>query len=101
MRLNIEPEKLGFVVAEALSKLNGLEVPNKARWINAIAKATVELEENPFCDWMPEEGHLLIWSKSNAIYEANGTCQCEAFLRGKPCYHRAMARLVQRYMELW
>jgi hypothetical protein len=101
MRLNIEHEKLGFVVAEALRKLELSDAPQKKRWIKALAKATVELEENPFCDWMPNDQHLLIWSKSNAIYEANGTCQCEAYGRGLPCYHRAMARLVQRYLEIW
>jgi hypothetical protein len=42
---------------------------------------------------------LLILSGSNEIYRANGTCQCKAFSHGHPCWNRAAARLVKRYME--
>jgi hypothetical protein len=42
---------------------------------------------------------LLILSGSNEIYRANGTCQCKAFSHGQPCWHRAAARLIERYNE--
>ena len=42
---------------------------------------------------------LVILSDSNQVYEANGTCQCKAYMQGQPCWHRAAARLVQRYHE--
>src|SRR4051812_33873421 len=70
------------------------------RWIKAIAKATVEFENNPFLNWDSDSKHLILWNQaSNQIYEANGTCQCKAFLGGNPCYHRALARLIQRHLE--
>jgi len=49
---------------------------------------------------MHYDGHaLIILSGSNEIYSANGTCQCKAYEKGFPCWHRAAARLVERYME--
>ncbi len=51
-------------------------------------------------NFMHYDGHaLVILSESNEIYSANGTCQCKAFAHGKPCWHRAAARLVTRYNE--
>src|SRR5690348_16289198 len=67
------------------------------RWLNAITRAAEELENNPYI--ARQDDHLLIGSPSGAIYEANGQCQCEAFKRGNPCWHRAASRLVQRYDE--
>ena len=101
----INNEVLGKVVAETLVSIQGeyennrLSESNYKRWIKAVGKATVEFENNPFLSWDADKKHLIIWSKSNAIYEANGTCQCSAFLGGQPCYHRALARLLQRYFE--
>ncbi len=43
----VNKELLGEIAAESIAKIN----PNKAngkRWINAIAKATAEIETNPF-----------------------------------------------------
>ncbi len=97
---NIDTERLAAVAAEAIVKvhLSGRDVN---RWVNAIAKATVEIENNPFMTWQPENNSLLIWSqKSSEIYEANGICQCRAYEQGFPCYHRAAARLIQRYLEI-
>jgi hypothetical protein len=65
---------------------------------NAIVRAAVEIEVNPFIHWTGDA--LVIWSPSNEIYEANGTCQCKAYMSGQPCWHRAAARLVQRYTEV-
>jgi hypothetical protein len=102
---SINNEALGKVVAETLVSVqqqfesNQLSEGVYKRWIKAIGKATVEFENNPFLSWNFDSKHLIIWSKSNEIYEANGTCQCRAYLDGQPCYHRALARLVQRYFE--
>jgi hypothetical protein len=101
----INNEILGKVIAETLVSIQNqfeakqLTEGNYKRWIKAIGKATVEFENNPFLSWNFDRKHLIIWSKSNEIYEANGTCQCRAYLDGQPCYHRALARLVQRYFE--
>ena len=101
----INNEILGEVVAETLVSIQhqfeGKQLTEGCyrRWINAIGKATFEFETNPFLAWDEDNNHLIIWSKSNLIYKANGTCQCRAYLDGQPCYHRALARLVQRYFE--
>ncbi len=96
-------DRFGKVIADALSKieLTVTEPQAKKRWVNAIAKATVEIEENGvFMTWQEEDHSLLIWSqKSNKIYTANGICQCRAFEQGSPCFHRAAARLVRLYIE--
>ncbi len=96
-------DKFGKVVADALTKieLTVTDAGTKKRWINAIAKATAEIEENGvFMTWQSEDHSLIIWSqKSNNIYTANGHCQCRAFEQGSPCFHRAAARLVRLYLE--
>jgi hypothetical protein len=98
-----DTNKFGKVIADALSKveLTVTDAQTKRRWVNAIAKATVEIEQNgDFMNWMEEDKSLLIWSqKSNNIYAANGVCQCRAFEQGAPCFHRAAARLIRLYME--
>jgi hypothetical protein len=96
-------DRFGKVIAGALAKieLTVTDAQNKKRWIRAIAKAAVEIEQNGvFMTWQEEDHSLLIWSqKSNHIYSANGVCQCRAFEQGIPCFHRAAARLVRLYME--
>jgi hypothetical protein len=96
-------ERFGKVIAGALSKIEQTtkDASTKKRWIRAIAKAVVEIEQNgSFMTWQEEENSLLIWSqRSNQIYSANGICQCRAFEEGSPCFHRAAARLVRLYME--
>ncbi len=96
-------DKFGKVIADALSKveLTVTDAQTKKRWIRAIAKAVVEIEENSvFMTWQENDKSLLIWSqKSNNIYSANGVCSCRAFEQGSPCFHRAAARLVRLYME--
>ena len=96
----LDKEKLAVVVSEAIVKVHqsGKDVK---RWVNAIAKATVEIETNTFITWLPDEKHLVIWSqKSGTTYSGNGVCQCTAYEQGYPCYHRAAARLIQRYLEI-
>jgi hypothetical protein len=89
--MNLNQETMRQVIEEAFNKTNNL------RWQMAITRAAQELESNPF---MPYDGHaLIILSESNEVYSANGTCQCRAYEFGKPCGHRAAARLVARYNE--
>ncbi len=99
----VNKESFGKIIADALAKveLTVTDTQTKQRWINAISKAAVEIEENGvFMTWQDEEQSLLIWSqKSNQIYSANGVCQCRAFEQNAPCFHRATARLVRLYIE--
>lgn len=89
--MNLNQDLIQQVAQAAFNKTND------RRWQSAIAKAKLQLEENPF---MHFDGHaLLILSPSGEIYQANGTCQCKAYEHGFPCWHRAAARLVERYME--
>jgi hypothetical protein len=96
--LGINQETLAEVAAESIGKINPNST-NAKRWINAIAKAVVEIENNPFMTWQPESHSLLMLSDSGNIYTANGTCQCKAYEQGYPCKHRAAARLIVRYQE--
>lgn len=99
-----DKDRFGKVIADALSSIerSSQTASTKKRWVNAIAKATAEIEANGvFMTWQPEDNSLLIWSqKSNKIYTANGVCQCRAFDEGSACFHRAAARLVRSYMKV-
>jgi hypothetical protein len=80
------------VVQDAFNKAS-----SSRRWQIAIARAKRQIEENPY---MHFDGRaLLILSPSGEIYSANGTCQCKAYRNHQPCWHRAAARLVERYIE--
>jgi hypothetical protein len=96
--------KFGKVTADAIVKveLTVTDAQTKKRWINAIAKAVIEIEENgAFMNYDEKDNYLVIWSqKSNEVYSANGVCQCRASERGFACWHRAAARLVRLYLEL-
>ena len=90
--LNLDASRMQTVIEEAFNKATG-----NLRWQTAIVKAKQELESNPY---MHFTGHaLLMLSSSGEIYEANGVCQCKAFKNRRPCWHRAAARLVERYNE--
>ena len=95
----INREVLAQVAADALAKINPKSRDGK-RWINAIAKAVAVIEQNPQMayDLRPASLHI-IRTRGNR-YTANGVCQCESFNGGFPCYHRAAARLIQRYLEI-
>ncbi len=89
--LDLRQDRMQQVIQEAFDKTSNL------RWQMAITKAKSELESNPY---MHYDGHaLLILSPSGEVYSANGVCQCAAFIKGQPCWHRAAARLVVRYNE--
>ena len=90
--MNLDAGKMEEVIREAYNK-----VGDNRRWQTAIVKAKQQLESNPYIHF--DGAALLILSESNEIYRANGTCQCKAYQNGNPCWHRAAARLVQRYAE--
>lgn len=90
--MNIEQDRLEQVAQDAFNKVFG-----NRRWETAIVKAKQQLESNPY---MHFDGRaLLILSPSGEIYTANNACQCKAYRSGQPCWHRAAARLVERYNE--
>jgi hypothetical protein len=90
--MNFNAAKMEKVIQDAFDKVNG-----SRRWQAAIVRAKIELENNPYIHWGGDA--LLILSPSNEIYSANGKCQCLAYQSGQPCWHRAAARLVRRYIE--
>ncbi len=92
--MNIDQNRMEQVIQEAFDKVSG-----SRRWQIAIAKAKQQIEENPYIHF--DGRALLILSPSGEIYSANGTCQCKAFSKGQPCWHRAAARLIERYIQTW
>lgn len=90
--MNIDQDRMQQVAQDAFNRVSG-----NRRWETAIARAKVQLESNPYMHF--DGDALLVLSESGEIYRANGTCQCKAFANGQPCWHRAAARLVQRYNE--
>ena len=95
----LDQNLLGEVVADAVSAATKAGT-NSKRWVNAIARATVELESNPFMTFNHDSNSLIVMSSSSgATYEANGSCQCRAFELGQPCWHRAAAKLVINYLD--
>jgi hypothetical protein len=74
------------------------DAANHPRWLQAIARAIVEISDNPWIERGELHG-LVIGSPSGNVYAANGTCQCKAHEFGQPCWHRAAARLVRLHDE--
>lgn len=89
--LNLSPKRLEETAQEAFDACTGKKF--ERRWQTAIVKAKQQLETNPYIH--PQANSLLILSDSMNIYEANGACQCRAYARGLPCWHRAAYRLAQ------
>ena len=90
--LTLDRSTLDQIIATALK-----DAAAHPRWIVAIGRAALELDQNP---WIERGDHgLIIGSPSGTCYAANGICQCTAFHYGQPCWHRAAARLVRRYHE--
>lgn len=90
--INMDQTRMQQVVQDAFDK-----VACSRRWQIAIVKAKQQIEENPYMHF--DGGALLILSPSGGIYSVNGSCQCKAYANGQPCWHRAAARLVERYMQ--
>jgi hypothetical protein len=85
-------EKFNAVIEAAKTRAAG-----NTRWIKAIERAADNLLNNP-CITEVADG-LIITSGSGETYRVSGQCQCKAHSFGDPCWHRAAAKLVQRYNE--
>lgn len=81
---------------------NARAATNDSRWLNAIDRAWEALLTSETIRWDAATHALFIQSATHPakLYRANGTCECAAFIAGRPCYHRAAARLVRRALEL-
>ena len=90
--LNLDHTILTTVVDQAIK-----DAADRQRWLKAIGRAVVELTTNPYLE--RQDDYLLIGSSSGNTYSANGTCSCEAYHNGRPCWHRAAARLVRLHDE--
>lgn len=68
---------------------------DNARWLRAANKAAVELETGA---WAFNGRVLVVRSRTtNRQYHATAsTCECSAFAKNAPCWHRAAARLVAK-----
>lgn len=99
-QINIERETLASIAADSIVKLELANVKDKKRWITAIAKAVKTIESTEILTFNADEKSLNVRSsRGKAVYRSNGVCQCEAFEKGMPCVHRAMSRLLLRYIE--
>lgn len=90
-------------IADALAAINSNQSINtfeKTRWINAITKGVLDIENRGEFMEMLDTGVLVYWSESNNVYEANGICQCKAYENNQPCRHRAAAKLLKNYFAL-
>jgi len=97
--LNLNRQQLENVAVAAIDKVGERGGKDAKRWVNAIVRAMVQLEENPYIS-DDGDGLLILSPTSNEIYHANGSCQCEAWNKGKfPCWHRAANRLYRMYVE--
>lgn len=98
------PELFYKLVADSITKTQSSKISedDQKRWINAIGKAVAKTEEQgEFLHYDETDTHLIIFSNdSNKIYSANGICQCAAYERNNPCWHRAAARLFRIYFEV-
>lgn len=98
---NLNLKQFETVVTEAKAK-----AANNPSWVRAIVKAETELLTNPYWSF---DGHFLtiLSATSDTIYRINGCCADERQNRCKGaefnnncCYHRAMKRLIVRYLEI-
>lgn len=89
--------QLDSIILQQVVEKASHDAANHPRWLQAIARAIVEIADNPYLEW--QDGHLLIASPSGNLYSANGVCQCRAFEFGQPCWHRAASRIVRLCME--
>jgi len=91
--LDLNSSTLSAVVDQAMTAAAA-----HPRWLTAINRAVVEVLSNPYLH-RQDDGSLLIASPSGRMYSSNGVCQCEAFMFGQPCWHRAAARIVRLHDE--
>lgn len=92
--LNLNCTLLSQVVSKALADASA-----HPRWINAINRAFLEIDSNPWIERNSDGHGLIIGSPSGTAYSANGVCSCEAYQHGRACWHRAAAGLVRLHDE--
>lgn len=86
----INETKFNEVVASAKAKTND------PKWLRAIEKAAKAILSGEIIVTTLAHGALV--TTANGTYAANGHCNCEAARHGhSQCYHRAAARLMDRY----
>lgn len=87
----INIQKFNEVVASAKAK-----AANDPKWLRAIEKAAKAILSGEMIVTTLAHGALV--TTANGTYAANGHCNCEAARKGhSQCYHRAAARLMDRY----
>ena len=95
-------------VAQAATRRNVALALREARvqaahhqaWLNALNKASLYLSTG---DWQFDGEVLSIESATTngARYHVTAhTCACKAFAAGRPCWHRAAARLLEKSAEV-
>lgn len=96
----IDRELLSAIAAESLVIVELSNSRQKQRWINAIAKAVVQIEKNPFMTFNLDAQSLTVLGTQGTTYTAADTsCECQAAQNSQPCWHLAAARLIVRYVE--
>ena len=76
------------------------EAAQHQAWLNAVNKASLYLSTG---DWQFDGEILSIASATSdgTRYHCTAhTCECKAFKAGRPCWHRASARLLEKAAEL-
>lgn len=80
-----------------------IEITNPSLLDEVVEQALVDAEVRSAnldgLEFSRRTNTLRFHAPTEQIYTSNGTCDCEAYLHGKPCYHRSMARILTRYFE--
>jgi hypothetical protein len=85
-------------VAQQLAAARAL-VENNRAWFNALNKAAVELEASAW-SWNGQQLTIASRTTKGTRYTVtSAACPCKAGQAGRPCWHRAAARLIERVSE--
>jgi len=90
------------VAALADATVAAEQATDDPRWRKAIDTAYAWLLDQDTVEYNAATHALRVASATQpgVVYEANGACGCAAFAHGRPCFHRAAARLFARALEL-
>jgi hypothetical protein len=90
----ISRQTVGAALAEARRKC-----ADNMRWLAALNRAALNLEA---CQWAFDGQTLSIASATDAgrYHVTAQMCECKAAQNGRPCWHRAAARLLEHAAEL-
>lgn len=100
-----DTNKFNQVVSDAIESvaINATSEKEGLLWLKGIDRAVEMIEsQGEFMSYDLDKKELTIWSQtSNNVYVANGSCGCEAYLRGNGrCKHRIAAKLFKNYFGL-